>query len=95
MDEFDSATNLINVYDVFGVCYPTPSSHKHHGDMELYESKFLSEQYDEFRTIKNYFTAKDYTPFLYQSSNPHKLKFAPPCVFSQPIWNYLNTKANR
>lgn len=27
MDDFDTATNLINVYDVFGVCYPSSSSH--------------------------------------------------------------------
>jgi len=41
MDDFDTATNLINVYDVFGVCYPSSSSMQKE-EMSLYQTKFLS-----------------------------------------------------
>ena len=84
MDTFEDLLANVNVYDVFGKCYSTPSA------FQMYGSSSLSQNDDT--TYKNYFTAADYTPFNYiKRRMERRLKETPPCVYGGPLVSYLNT----
>jgi hypothetical protein len=75
LDEFDTLTTNVNMYDVFGTCYKTPST------FELYSNNPQS---------KNFFTADQYTNFGYlKRRTERRLKHTPPCVYQAPIIDYL------
>jgi serine carboxypeptidase-like clade 1 len=101
MNEFQSLVTLINVYDVFGKCYlsPTQLAHKmkYHMNHNSESNKFLNAFRDssEEQSSPSFFTAADYTNFLYRNQDSKKLKSTPNCVYAQPVNDYLNLKEVR
>lgn len=91
MDRFDDLTSQLNIYDVFGKCYtnPTTSTFELHGNNDF---GFLRQD-NGFKTVNTFYTAADYTPFLFKRRNQAKrLREIPPCVYAAPVLEYLNKK---
>lgn len=78
----------VNIYDLFGTCYTTPEAKP-----ELYTPSRLFLTDNGEADYKRFFTAKDYTPFVFKKSSSSKkaLKEVPPCVYGQPIIDYFNS----
>ena len=89
LDTFDSYVANVNMYDVFGKCYKTPSAFQMYGG----SSSLTQDEGLTATTTKNFFTVADYTPFSYikRRMEQRKLKETPPCVYAGPVITYLNT----
>lgn len=74
---FEELTATTNVYDVYGKCYsPSPSAEMYKLKDELVE--------DNGKQRKHYFTAADYTPWLFKTraiEGENYLMEFPPCTF--------------
>lgn len=59
----------INVYDVYGICYPAPTEKTQNDSFEIYESKEvgITKIGNEIKTYKRQMSAKDYTPWLFRN----------------------------
>lgn len=88
----------INIYDVYGICYPTPPPQKENS-FELYGEDSTHHGHalvgDEIKRYKKYYTQADYTPWLLQNthkkrSDPKKLRELPACTFGEPLIEYFN-----
>jgi len=80
LEQFDSLVANVNVYDIFGVCYgsfPYPS---------------LQGVTDAGVGKNTYYSAAYYTPWLNhsQKSDSHHLRVLPPCVWGNPLQEWLN-----
>lgn len=103
MNRFNDLTTQINVYDVYGKCWPASSSAGRSDPFQLYSSNSdmgLSRVGDNIKAYKKSFTAADYTPFLYKGKSEHhegkkSLRDLPPCTFGTPIIEYLNNSTVR
>ena len=92
--EFSQLSRNIDFYDVYAVCYTSPSS----GQFQLYSSETLglTKIGDKLQSYRKSYTSKDYTPWLYD----HKLsaylqETTPECLFSDPVSDYLNSEIVR
>lgn len=90
--KFESLVNKINVYDVYGKCYSAGVTLEE-SVPQMYESATSAEN-ERGDELRNVFTAKDYTPFLFERKEElgtKRLMELPPCTFGQPIIDYLNS----
>lgn len=101
-DVNDALAN-INIYDAFGKCwnntesiFTQPSLYKNAKISQLLKSSGVDLQQQTPR--RNYFTASDYTAFLKNpigSKMGGKVGLLPPCVYAQPLIEYLNNATVR
>ncbi|CDW88011.1 serine carboxypeptidase-like protein [Stylonychia lemnae] len=89
-EDFNTQTQELNVYDVYGQCYIGNQSQTFQQYESFRQTGFLQSGLEE-PSYKKYFTAADYTPFLNRNfAGKKSLKESPPCVFGDPIIAYLN-----
>ena len=99
-DEFNAGVEKVNVYDILGTCWglgPNNTQAGKPGKTIISNEKFLTVIGGEPRPYRKHFTAKDYTPWLF---NKHKLQTmkdqglgeVPPCIYGTAVTDYLNRK---
>ena len=93
VNRFNELVNQINIYDVLGKCYSDPAPPAPPASHELYSpSKSFLKDDGTVETFKNFFTAREYTPFLYKvKDSKRNLKVTPPCVYASAVINYFNS----
>mmetsp|Transcript_4889 Transcript_4889/g.5965 ORF Transcript_4889/g.5965 Transcript_4889/m.5965 type:complete len:471 (-) Transcript_4889:188-1600(-) len=87
--EFNTLTETVNVYDIFGTCWgsgPYPQS-KGPAFPHLYKS--------EKRHHQPYVSQADYTPWIRQGRKGTDLNELPPCTFGSALLDYMNSDAVR
>ena len=100
MNIFNELTANINVYDIYGICYP-PASALKSIFVQLYSTSNmgLAKVGNTIKAFKKVYTIKDYTPFLFNHlrshSNMKSLRELPPCLFGTPFIEYLNNEQVR
>lgn len=76
---FGNSTEKLNIYDIFGYCFPNDDFDKMIG---------YSVNGGKINKYKKGYTMLDYTPWL--KKKHQNLGIVPPCVFGGPILDYLN-----
>lgn len=72
LNKFNDLVQMINVYDVYGVCYTdgtTAPSTENKFSLYQSENMGLTKVGGEIKPFKKTYSAKDYTPFLYKSKH--------------------------
>jgi len=88
-ERFEELTENINVYDVFRKCYTSTTG------LEMYgEDNFgVAKVGNELKTYKKYYTAQDYSPWLFDhepTGGKKNVELLPPCVYGSYVVDYLN-----
>lgn len=89
----------INIYDVYGKCWKSGS--QPNNQFELYAANSdmgFAKVGNSIKAYKKFFTAEDYTPFLFsgkKSTNRKQLLEIPPCAWGLPIIEYYNNPTVR
>jgi len=78
LDEFNSFTQYVNVYDIFGTCWGRGSA----------PQKFEGVTPHAKRPKKTQVSSADYTPWVKKSYQTNEL---PPCTWGNPLIEYLNS----
>lgn len=73
----------MNVYDIFGYCYPNTEGIKR-GELGV------SVVDGQPKTYKKIFTPEDYTPWAFTHKKKENLDEVPPCVMGKPLIEYMN-----
>lgn len=71
----------INVYNIEGTCWGAKDPSSQYG---------LTKANNTVKPYKKFFTAADYTPWLFKGSKKGELGEIPPCVFGQELIDYFN-----
>ncbi|TNV79612.1 hypothetical protein FGO68_gene8756 [Halteria grandinella] len=101
LDWLEGNVTNINVYDVFGKCWPSQAPAAGSSEPEMYKgfAKFLQTPSDnQKKSFKNFFTANEYTSFINRRKSQEeegKVGLVPPCTYSAPLIEYMNNASVR
>lgn len=92
IDRFSELTQNVNIYDIFGKCYGAKDEfgNLHMKPEETFKKVMVTD--GGLKSYKKGFTAKEYTPWIFNKYTEKKLGETPPCIYAQPVIDYFNQK---
>lgn len=90
-DKWQTVTQDVNIYDIFGYCYKTDDEFAH-SSLKPYHwdtRKELAVVGGQPKAHKKFFTADEYTPWV-RKNRTQDVGVVPPCIYGGPIIAYFN-----